>query len=78
MAIRHWHPIKLGIVWLIDLALFLSLSLFISPDRSEGQALVIIIWLILSIPVFIVTWKWASGRELEEQLKKNDISPPVK
>lgn len=77
MAIRHWHPIKLGIVWLIDLALFLSLSLEIS-NEGGSQAMAIIIWLILSIPLLIVTWKWASGREQEAQLKKNDISPPVK
>lgn len=62
MAIRHWHPAKLGIIWLIDLALLLILWLLASPNE-EDQALAILVWLILSIPVFIITWKWASVRE---------------
>lgn len=77
MAIRHWHPVKLGIVWLIDLALFRVLWLLTSPYSREQKAWIIIIWLISSIPVFVVTWKWATGRELEEHAKKNTIIQPV-
>jgi Na+/melibiose symporter-like transporter len=62
MAIRHWHPLKLGIIWLIDFALLLILWLLASP-KKEDQALAILVWLIVSIPVFIITWKWASVRE---------------
>ncbi len=61
--IRHWHPIKLGIIWLIDLALFRALWLLASPHRGDDKALVIVVWLVLSIPVFVITWKWAGGRE---------------
>jgi len=63
MAIRHWHPIKLSIIWFIDLALFLALWLLASPYSGDEKALAIIIWLVLSIPLFILTWKWASARE---------------
>lgn len=63
MAIRHWHPLKLGIIWLINLALLVALWLQAHPARRHDQASAIIVWLILSPPVFIVTWKWASGRE---------------
>lgn len=60
MAIHHWHPLKLGIIWLIDLAIFPALWLLAS-SKEEDQALVIIIWLIFSIPAFVLTWKWADG-----------------
>jgi len=66
MAIRHWHPLKLGIIWLIDLALFLVLWLLASPYSGGDQAFVIVVWLTLSIPMFVITWKWASGRETGE------------
>jgi len=61
--IQQWHPSKLGVIWLVDLALFRVLWLMASPHRGDDKALVIVVWLVLSIPAFIVTWKWASGRE---------------
>jgi hypothetical protein len=63
MAIRHWHPLKLGIIWFVDLILFLALWFLAAPYRGDDKVLVILVWLILSLPVFVITWKWASGRE---------------
>jgi hypothetical protein len=62
MAIRQWHPLKLGIIWLIDLAILLILWLLASPVE-EDQSLMVVVWLIISIPTFIITWKWAGSRE---------------
>lgn len=73
--IRHWHPIKLGIVWFIDLAILLILWLLVSPYRRDDQALVIFVWLVLSIPALVVTWKWASDREMVP--KKIEPLPPL-
>jgi len=84
MAIRHWHPIKLGIIWFIDLALFLALWLLASPYSREDKAFVIVIWLIFSIPVFVLTWKWATGLQQaigsdpEKQSDQSDSETLVK
>jgi hypothetical protein len=82
MAIRHWHRPKIVLLWvsyfivvLISWAVTVRINQFRVDLLSTELAL---IWLLLFIPLFIVTWKWASGREQEEQLKKNGISPPVK
>jgi len=73
MAIRHWHPAKLFILWVLDLALLLLLVLrkpcettnvgrFVFTDCS-GTIEWVILWLILSLPVFIITWRWGTWRQ---------------
>jgi hypothetical protein len=71
MAIRHWHPFKLVIIWLISLAILLILWLFASPSRADEQALVVVVWMVLSIPVFILTWRWGSGHEPYESRQQD-------
>jgi len=61
--IHNWHPVKLAIAWVIDLAILLVLWLSVSPSSGADQALVIFVCLILSVPLFVITWKWCSGRE---------------
>lgn len=63
MAIRHWHPLKLVLIWVVALLVLVILWEAESP-RHHAEA--IFIWLILSIPVFIITWKWASARESKQ------------
>lgn len=79
MAIRHWHPIKLSIIWLIDLTLLFVFWLLASPHKSD-QALATATWLFLSIPAFVITWKWASGLEKPGDLSQVEQSeiPPAK
>jgi hypothetical protein len=61
MAICHWHPLKLGILWLVDIAVFVAL--WLEAPRRHDRTLAIIVWLILSLPVFSITWRWATGRK---------------
>lgn len=72
MAIRHWHPLKLGIIWFIDLAIFLALWLLIAPRGGENQAMVIVVWLVVSLPIFIITWRWATGLQKPAESERNE------
>ena len=70
MAVRHWHPLKIILVWGIDLLVLLALWEAESPrDRAEA----ILIWLVLSIPVFIITWRWAGAREFNSKKSQNAL-----
>jgi hypothetical protein len=61
VAIRNWHPGKIALIWVIDLAILLALWSLVA--YGEDKALMVFVWLILSIPVFVITWRWLSGRE---------------
>jgi len=65
-AIQNWHPIKIIMIWVIDLAVLLSQWRFCPGAREFGcpsNERAIYLWIFLSIPVFVITWIWASGRE---------------
>jgi hypothetical protein len=49
--------------------------LYAHPARRDEQALAIMVWLVLSVPVFVITWKWASGREPYNSSKTVIASP---
>jgi hypothetical protein len=70
MAVRHWHPLKIILVWGIDLLVLLALWEAESP-RHRAEA--ILIWLVLSIPVFVITWRWAGARELNSKKSQNAL-----
>ena len=82
MAIRHWHRPKIVLLWVsYFMVVFITWASTVKINQYRVDLLspqLALLWFFIFIPVFIVTWKWASGREQEEQLKKNDISPPVK
>jgi len=70
MAIRHWHPAKIIILWILDFALLVALWTPCETNRLLGITMTtcfytrnIVLWLILSIPAFVITWKWASRRQ---------------
>lgn len=82
MAIRHWHRPKIVLLWvsyflmvIITWAVNVRINEFgvhlLSPELA-------LLWIFLFLPVFAVTWRWTSGRELEAHLKNNPISQPVK
>lgn len=59
-GVQSWHPGKIALLWVIDLAVFFILwLLYQSYEKAEA----VIVWLILSIPVFALTWRWLSRRE---------------
>lgn len=68
MAIRHWHPAKIAMFWVLDIALLVAIwePCHTYFEMSFTQCFYrrnILIWLVLSLPLFILTWKWASSRE---------------
>lgn len=70
MAARHWHPLKIILIWGIDLLVLLALWEAESP-RHRAEA--ILIWLVLSIPVFVITWRWAGAREFNSKNAENAL-----
>ena len=59
---RGWHPGKIALMWFIDLVLLFGMY----PTgrvRSSDQTVIVIFWLVLSIPVFVITWRWLSSQE---------------
>lgn len=82
MTIRHWHPHKIILLW-VSYFLVVLITWAANVKIYDGTVHMLSsglawFWFFLFIPIFVVTWKWASGRELEEHLKKNAISQPVK
>jgi hypothetical protein len=69
--IPNWHIGKLIILWLID-ALILISSLLkerensITEYRPGDYSSSIGGWLILSIPVIVISWKWMGSKEKPE------------
>ena len=68
--IRHWHPAKIAMLWVLDIALLGLLWEPCDTDYLLGFRMTrcfytrnVLLWLVLSTPVFVITWKWASSRE---------------
>jgi len=62
---RGWHPGKIALMWFIDLVLLFGMY----PTgrvRSSDQTVIVIFWLVLSIPVFVITWRWLSSLETKQ------------
>ena len=67
MAIRHWHPAKIAMLWVLDIALLIAIWKPCNTDYEDSITQCfyrrnISIWLMLSL-LFILTWRWASARE---------------
>ena len=61
---RGWHPGKIILMWFLDLVFLFGLYPTTGRGvRSEDQFLAVIVWLVLSIPVFVITWRWLSSQE---------------
>lgn len=59
MAVKHWHPGKLVLLWAVVGVLFLW-------GRTADTDDAIVAWLLLLIAaptVLVLTWRWLSGRE---------------
>ena len=69
MAIKNWHFGKIVLCWVAGLLMmFLALPIGVAMERSRGlysvPSLLVLIFLVgLPIFLFVVTWKWLSGRE---------------
>ncbi len=61
MAKKDWPPGKITLLWAIDLVLLLGM--YSGQARAAGKAQAVLTWLIISIPVFVITWKWLTARE---------------
>lgn len=71
MLIRRWHPAKIAVLWSAALALLLVFS-------AEGlYADEAIIWFIFAIPIFIITWIWATGREKQDLSRVRATQSPA-
>ena len=57
MAVKDWHPGKLGLMWLG----YLVLLWFLREWTHDDEALVL--WAFLAIPGAVITWRWFSARE---------------
>ena len=68
MAIRHWHPLKIGLIWGTYILVELFLYAIINRDYDE---VAILLAPVLFIPVLIITWRWATGLK-----KTSDLLPP--
>lgn len=80
MAIRHWHPLKLVIVWAIGVALACLLWTIIVNLRASSFVLGVLligIFLVAIATPIAITWKWVSGRE-PYKLSRNDAASPLK
>jgi len=73
MAIKNWHIGKIVLCWVAGLfMMFLGFAFLSQPasdalDTGFGMALLMLIgattFVGLPIFLFVVTWKWLSGRE---------------
>ncbi len=71
VGIRNWHPGKIFVLWVLDFSLLLMLwepcprrSVFGTFGGSRcSHTDEVLLWLLLSIPVIVITWRWASARE---------------
>ncbi|MBI4002732.1 MAG: hypothetical protein HY348_13245 [Nitrospira defluvii] len=82
MVIRHWHPLKLVIVWALGAALVWLLGTILL-NGCDGCSLAIILSLVglflgTIVAVIVITWKWISGREPYGFATKNDTTQPIK
>lgn len=66
MAVRHWHPLKLIIVWAVGAGLVWVLVSMLNecgPCTNTGLVVLLSLFLATILTVIVITWKWASGRE---------------
>jgi hypothetical protein len=88
-GIRYWHPAKVAMLWVLDIALLIALWKPCDTDHLLGFSMTecfyarnILLWLVLSSPVFVLTWKWASARENHQSsdslLKKAESIPQLR
>ena len=72
--IPKWHAGKLILVWgvgiLILVAMILSEREYAGPYGSPKYSDQIGLWLLFSLPVIIITWKWLGKRE-EQKPERN-------
>ena len=59
-----WHPGKIALMWFLDLVLLFGM--YPTRARSSQQTEAVVGWLVFSIPVFILTWRWLSSQETKQ------------
>lgn len=73
MAIRHWHPLKIILLWV---SYFLVVLITWAASFRLREELVLF-WFLLFIPVFAVTWKWATGLQKASNFTQEEPSAQV-
>ena len=70
MAVRNWHPGKLGLCWVVGIVLiWMSFNIIGEGGIPKSEAeryfnvTVLVTLLLTPIALFVLTWKWFSGRE---------------
>ena len=62
MAVKDWHPGKIGLMWAVYLfLLWYLLDPYTRIVRTREGAL--LLWTILTVPGLVITWRWFSARE---------------
>ncbi len=67
MKVAKWHPGKIGLLWAGSLVALLALWLG-RPARCHSEALWL--WAALVTPVAVVTWRWFSSRQAEQNVER--------
>jgi hypothetical protein len=60
MALKDWHPGKIGLLWGLSLAV---LAVLVSLASRWDRLTALIIWFLLTLPLVILTWRWFGARE---------------
>ena len=68
-SIPKWHAGKLILVWGVDILILVAMILsereYAGPSGNPKYSDQIGLWLLFSLPVVIITWKWLGKREGE-------------
>lgn len=73
MAIKNWHPAKIGLAWALPL-IFLVLQMGTSMQTDDSTVLTYaVLWVLTTGVAWIITWKWLNARE-EDRKKKETFS----
>ncbi len=59
-----WLPGQIVLMWFLDLVLLFGL--YPTRARSWQQTEAVLTWLVISIPVFVITWRWLNSQETKE------------
>lgn len=81
MAIRHWHRPKIVLLWVSYFLMVIitwAANVRINEFRVDLlSAELAWLWFFLFIPVFAVTWRWATGLEIASNFIQGEPLAPV-
>jgi hypothetical protein len=71
VAIHGWHPGKIVLTWILTIAAWPVLNAMFFDDEAA------LLWMIIAAVAVILTWRWLSGREIDDS-GSNRVSPRPK